>query len=117
MALFSFGKKKEAAACACSISEVTPITCDYPSAADGQPCRIKVLGTGCKTCHQQYVYVRAAIAAMGLNTEAEYITDVEKVMAYGAMSMPALVVNESVVSSGKLLKENDVVRLLRRMGF
>lgn len=52
---------------------------------------------------------------MGLNIEVEYITDMEKVMAYGVMSMPALVVNEKVVSMGKVLKPSDIEKLLRNV--
>lgn len=54
---------------------------------------------------------------MGLSVEVEYITDMEKVMAYGVMSMPALVVNEQVVSMGKVLKAADVEKLLHKLGF
>ena len=44
--------------------------------------------------------------------EVEYITDMEKVMSYGVMSMPALVVNEKVVSAGKVLKASEIEKLL-----
>ena len=59
----------------------------------------------------------AAVKAMGLNMEVEYITDMEKVMGYGVMSMPAIVVNEQVVSMGKVLKATDVEKLLHKLGF
>lgn len=125
MALFKFGKKKEETrtpACACNggcpVSETTEIKGDCcPEAAGGQLCCIKVLGAGCKTCHEQYEYVKAAVTAMGLNIDVEYITDMEKVMAYGVMSMPAIVVNDQVVSMGKVLKAADVERLIRKLGF
>ena len=52
---------------------------------------------------------------MGLSVEVEYITDMEKVMAYGVISMPAIVVNEQVVSMGKVLKAADVEKLLRKL--
>ena len=74
---------------------------------------VKVLGAGCKTCHKQFENAKQAVKAMGLSVEVEYITDMQKVMEYGVMSMPALVVNEKVVSSGKLLKADDIVKLLR----
>ena len=74
---------------------------------------VKVLGAGCKTCHKQFENAKQAVNAMGLSVEVEYITDMQKVMEYGVMSMPALVVNEKVVSSGKLLKADDIVKLLR----
>lgn len=75
-------------------------------------CSIKVLGAGCKSCHEQYENVKKAAEELGLGIEVEYITDMEKVMAYGVMSMPAIVVNEKVVSMGKVLKTAEVIKLL-----
>ena len=80
-------------------------------------CCIKVLGAGCKSCHEQYENAKEAVKAMGLSVEVEYITDMQKVMEYGVMSMPALVVNEKVVSMGKVLKAADVEKLLHKLGF
>jgi protein-disulfide isomerase len=54
---------------------------------------------------------------MGLSIEVEYVTDIEKVVAYGVMSTPAIVVNEKVVSMGKVLKAADVEKLLHKLGF
>lgn len=125
MALFNFGKKKEeekkTPACACSsgcpTSEAEEITNDCcPEAKDGICC-VKVLGAGCKSCHEQYENAKKAIKDMGLSVEVEYITDMQKVMEYGAMSMPALVVNEKVVSMGKVLKSDDVIALFHKLGF
>lgn len=121
MALFNFGKKKKAHACACNCgcptSKVDEIANDCCSEAKDGICCIKVLGAGCKSCHQQYENAKEAVKAMGLSVEVEYITDMEKVMAYGVMSMPALVVNEKVVSMGKVLKAADVEKLLHKSGF
>ena len=122
MALFNFGKKKEeekkAPACACNCgsptSEVGEITNDCCSEEKDGICCIKVLGAGCKSCHEQYENAKEAVRAMGLTVEVEYITDMQKVMAYGVMSMPAIVVNEKVVSMGKVLKASEVEKLLRR---
>ncbi|HJA67527.1 MAG TPA: TM0996/MTH895 family glutaredoxin-like protein [Candidatus Mediterraneibacter cottocaccae] len=80
-------------------------------------CCIKVLGTGCKSCHEQFEYTKQAIKDMGLDLEVKYITDMQKIMKYGVMSMPALVVNEKVVAMGKVLKAADVVALLHKLGF
>jgi len=125
MALFNFGKKKEeekkAPACACNCgcptSEVSEITNDCCSEAKNGICCIKVLGAGCKSCHEQYENAKEAVKTMGLSVEVEYITDMQKVMEYGVMSMPALVVNEKVVSMGKVLKVADVEKLLHKLGF
>lgn len=75
---------------------------------------IKVLGTGCKTCHQQYENVKTAVKSLGLSAEVEYITDIEKIMEYGVMVMPAIVIDGEVAVSGKLLKAKDVEKLLRK---
>ena len=121
MALFDFGKKKEekaTPACCCGNAEVKTeeTTCCCGAPVDGICC-IKVLGAGCKACHEQSENARAAVKAMGLDLEVEYITDMEKVMGYGVMSMPAIVVNEKVVSTGKVLKAADVEKLLHKLGY
>ena len=121
MSLFGFGKKKEEKKatecncnCGCSTSEATEITNDCcPEAKDGICC-VKVLGAGCKSCHEQYENAKEAVKNMGLDTRVEYITDMQKVMEYGVMSMPALVVNEKVVSKGKVLKPAEIERLLQK---
>ena len=124
MSLFHFGKKKEeknasacACTCGCQTNETREIANDCcPEAKDGICC-IKVLGAGCKSCHELYENAKEAVKAMGLPVEVEYITDMQKVMEYGVMSMPAVVVNEKVVSTGKVLKVADVEKLLRKSGF
>ena len=45
------------------------------------------------------------------------MTDMEKIMEYGVMSLPALVVNEKAISTGKVLKADAVEQLLRKLGF
>lgn len=121
MSLFNFGKKKEekkapacACNCGCSASEVREISSDCcPEAKDGICC-VKVLGAGCKSCHEMYENTKQAVKNLGLNIEVEYITDMQKIMEYGVMSMPALVVNEKVISMGKVLKVTDAEKLLHR---
>ena len=122
MSLFHFGKKEEEkkaspSGCCCSANEVENITnvcCG--EAVSGIFC-IKVLGAGCASCRQQYENAKEAVKNMGLSVEVAYITDMAKVMEYGVMSMPALVVNEKVVSKGRVLKAADVEKLLHELGF
>ena len=131
MALFNFGKKKEEEKRSCCCGSTEPkaeenatCCCGSDSKAESTCCgetdsgvaSIKVLGAGCKSCHEQYENVKTAVNAMGLDLEVEYITDMEKIMEYGVMSMPAIVVNDKVVSMGKLLKAADVEKLLRKLG-
>ena len=105
-------------ACSCCCSEETTAS---EERCCGEPvnciCCTEILGAGCKSCHEQYENAKAAVKAMGLDLEVEYITDMEKVMAYGVMSMPAIVVNEKVVSMGKVLKAADVEKLLHKLGY
>lgn len=122
MSLFHFGKKKEEnkePVCACGgcsageAGETKNACCPEPETAID--C-IKVLGAGCKSCHEQYENVKEAVHAVGLSVEVEYITDMQKVMQYGVMSMPAIVVNEKVVSMGKVLKAAEVEKLFQKFG-
>lgn len=73
---------------------------------------IKVLGAGCKSCEALLNSTKEAVANKDIDTEVEYITDMEKVMSYGVMSMPALVIDGKVVSAGKVLKAKEVEKLL-----
>lgn len=79
-------------------------------------CCIKVLGAGCKSCHEQFENVKKAVKELGFSVEVEYITDMEKVISYGVMSMPAIVVNEKVLSMGKVLKSIEVIKLFEKLG-
>lgn len=74
---------------------------------------IAVLGGGCKSCHKLYENAKKAVEELGLSVTVEYITDLEKVMEYGVMSMPALAVNGKAVSMGKVLKPDEIKVLLR----
>ena len=116
MALFNFSKKKEEKKpCCCSgttAQETTILTECCGNSIEGICC-IKVLGAGCKACHDQYEHVKEAVKNIGLGVEVEYITDMQKVMEYGVMSMPAIVVNDKVVAFGKVLKTAEVEKLLK----
>ena len=122
MALFNFGKKKKEEdsipACCCGSAPADETAASVHGCCGESVagiCCVKVLGAGCKSCHEQYENAKAAVQALGLDVEVEYITDMEKVMAYGVMSMPAIVVNEKVVSMGKVLKADDVKTLLGKL--
>lgn len=120
MSLFNFdntkGKKKENQLnhCGCNSKDVLqPIVSDVGTSIES----IKVLGMGCKSCHEQYNYVKQAIDSMKLNLKVEYITDLQKVTSYGVISVPAIVINDKVVTTGKILKSTDVEKLLHTLGF
>lgn len=116
-----FGKKKEEvkteSTCCCNRNAETFEAKGCCGTAESTVTSIKVLGAGCKSCHEQYENAKKAVADLGFPVEVEYITDMEEVTAYGVMSMPALVVNEKVVSMGKVLKPAEVIKLLGKLGF
>ncbi|MED9821072.1 MAG: thioredoxin family protein [Christensenellales bacterium] len=122
MSLFDIKNKEEKTlACVCNAdcptSEATETKLEKEccgKTVDGICC-IKVLGSGCKSCHALLEAVQEAVHSMGLTIEVEYITDMEKIMQYGVMSVPALVVNEQVASMGKVLKAKEVEILLKKL--
>lgn len=76
---------------------------------------IKVLGPGCKKCVTLEENAKAAILQMDLKVDIEKITDLASIAGYGVMSTPALVVNEKLVSYGKVLKPKEVIKILENI--
>ena len=75
---------------------------------------IKVLGSGCKNCMVLADNVKIALDEMGLVAEVLKVTDIQQIISYGVMSTPAMVIDEKVVSFGKVLKPAEVVKILER---
>ena len=75
---------------------------------------IKVLGPGCKKCELLAEHVKEAVEQTGSNAEVVKVDDMAEIAGYGVMSTPALVIDEKVVSSGKILKTKDIVKLLEK---
>lgn len=74
---------------------------------------IKILGSGCKKCHKLEDNVKKTLENNNVTAEIEHVTEIEKIIAFGVMSTPALVINDKVVSSGKLLKEKEILGFLK----
>lgn len=75
---------------------------------------IKVLGTGCAKCNALEAATKAALEKLGMDTTIDHVTDFSQIAAYGVMTTPALVVDGKVVSYGKVLKTDEVVKLLQK---
>ena len=73
---------------------------------------IKVLGTGCSKCTTLYDNVKSAVAELGIDATVEKEQDIMKIMEYNVMSIPALVVDGSVLSTGKVLTIEEVKKCL-----
>lgn len=122
MGLFGFGKKKEekpacACQCGCPAAEANETEMKQACCCANKEASIKVLGTGCASCHALLENTKQAVQNMGISVEVEYVQDMEKIAGYGVMSVPALVVNEKAVSMGKVLKTAEVETMLKKLGF
>ena len=73
---------------------------------------VKVLGSGCAKCNALETATREALAELGLDARIEHVTDFAEIAALGVMSTPALVVAGKVLSSGRVLKKDEVRALL-----
>jgi len=74
---------------------------------------VKVLGGCCAKCNQLEAAVRAALEQLGMDADIEHVADFARIAAYGVMTTPALVIDGKVVSSGKVLKTEEVVNILK----
>jgi len=75
--------------------------------------KIKILGSGCPNCKVLEANAKKAVAEMKIKTDIEKVTDITKIMEYGVMSTPALVVDEKVVSYGRVLSSEEIKKLLK----
>jgi small redox-active disulfide protein 2 len=107
MSLFGFGKKREEK----GNLEVGEKKSD---AIQGEEMKVKILGSGCARCNQLESETLKALQELGMDEEIDHVTDFAKIASYGVMSTPALVVDGKVLSAGRVLKEDEIVRLLKK---
>ena len=107
-------KKEETASCCCGGS------CNAESMAKAENVKtegasVKILGSGCAKCNQLESATREALGQLGMDPAIDHVTDFSQIAAYGVMSTPALVVDGKVVSYGKVLKTEEVVKILQKV--
>ncbi len=76
---------------------------------------IKILGSGCRNCIALTENTKKALESTGIEAEIRKIEDFSEIAAYGIMSTPGLVVDEKVVSYGKVLKPEEIAEIIRRV--
>jgi small redox-active disulfide protein 2 len=76
---------------------------------------IKVLGSCCGNCAALMANTKIALAELGMECTVEKVTDFAEIAKYGVMSIPSLVIDEKVVSTGKVLKPKEIVKILGGM--
>ena len=74
--------------------------------------KIEVLGTGCAKCKALEAVAKEAITKIGGFHQVEKVEDITKIMEYGVVSTPSLVIDGDVKSTGKLLSVQEVVALM-----
>lgn len=75
--------------------------------------KIEILGSGCAKCKKLYENTLEAVRQSGKEAEVVKVEDIKKIMEYGVMSTPAIVVDGVVRASGKLLSSEDIKKLLQ----
>lgn len=73
---------------------------------------IKVLGPGCRNCTTLEARTREALDTLGIDAEIEKVTDAAEILGFGVMSTPGLVVDGTVVVSGKVPSVKQLTGLL-----
>lgn len=74
---------------------------------------IKVLGSGCASCKKLEANTKKAVEQLSLDATVEKVEDIQKIMAYGVMSTPALVVDEEVKVMGRVPNPDEIAKLLQ----
>ena len=74
--------------------------------------KIEILGMNCPKCKQLALNVEAAVEELNLQVEIEKVADIGKINDYGVMMLPALVIDGTVVFSGKVLSVDEIKNIL-----
>jgi small redox-active disulfide protein 2 len=69
---------------------------------------IKILGSGCANCKKLEALTHQVVGQMGVEAEIIKVTEYPDIMAYNIMSTPGLVINEKVVSAGRIPSPAEV---------
>jgi small redox-active disulfide protein 2 len=74
--------------------------------------KIEILGTGCPKCKQLEANAKTAVVESGKKIEIEKVTDIAKIIEYGVMSTPALVIDGEVKCYGRTATPSEIKKWL-----
>ncbi len=74
--------------------------------------KIQILGTGCPKCKTLVENAETACRGLGLDFELEKVDDINRILEFGVMMTPALVVDGEVRAVGKVLSEEEIKSIL-----
>jgi small redox-active disulfide protein 2 len=115
MALFVRKIKKESGGSCCCSGDIGTESMARAEEAKHEGASVKVLGSGCAKCSQLEAATKAALLQLGMDPAIEHVTNMAQIAAYGVMTTPALVVDGKVVSYGKALKTDEVVKIMQKV--
>lgn len=73
---------------------------------------IKVLGSGCANCHKVEELAKQAVAQLAIEAQVELVTDMKEIMRYGILQTPGIVINDKVVSTGRVPALSQITTLI-----
>ncbi len=73
---------------------------------------IRVLGSGCANCHKVEELCQQAVGQLGVEARVELVTDMPTIMRYGVMQTPGIVINDKVVSTGRVPALSQIVTMI-----
>ncbi len=76
--------------------------------------KIEILGVGCPKCKQLTANAEAAVKELNIAAEISKITDIGQITEYGVMMTPALAIDGTVVSAGKVLSKDEIKKILSK---
>ncbi len=75
---------------------------------------IKILGSGCPNCQTLINQTKEAIAKANLkDVIVEHVSDINQIIEYGVMSVPALIVDEEIKSTGRIPSVEEILAWLQ----
>ena len=75
---------------------------------------IKILGSGCANCTKLESVTKEVISHLGIEAQVEKVEDLQKIMSYGVMSTPALVINGVVKLVGKVPNKARLIEIFEK---
>ena len=115
MALLDKKKKDEKPTSCCCGGNFDSESMAKAESAKSEGASVKVLGSGCAKCNQLEAATKTALEQLGMDSTIDHVTDFSEIAAYGVMTTPALVIDGKVVSYGKVLKVDEVVKILQKV--
>jgi small redox-active disulfide protein 2 len=76
--------------------------------------KIEILGAGCPKCKQLTANAEAAVKELNIEVQIFKVSDIGKIIEYGVMATPALAIDGTVVSAGKVLSKDEIKKIVSK---